>query len=59
MPPASTAAHRRLAGQAQRLPKEREQSSELLLMSDPMIELNASGAVLPPDSVVVLGPAEL
>jgi 1,4-alpha-glucan branching enzyme len=48
-----------LAGQTQRLPKEREQSSELLLTSDPMIELNASGAALPPDSVVVLGPAEL
>ena len=24
--------------------------------SDPMIELNASGAALPPDSVLVLGP---
>jgi len=48
-----------LATRAQRLPIGREQSSEALLTSDPMIELNASGAALPPDSVVVLGPAEL
>ena len=47
-----------LAGRVQRVPLGREQSSEVLLTSDPMIELNASGAALPPDSVVVLGPAE-
>ena len=47
-----------LATRAQRVPIGREQSSEVLLTSDPMIELNASGAALPPDSVVVLGPAE-
>jgi hypothetical protein len=47
-----------LAMGAQRVPLGREQSSEVLLTSDPMIEVNASGAALPPDSVVVLGPAE-
>jgi maltooligosyltrehalose trehalohydrolase len=45
-----------LAGRVQRVPIRREQSSEVLLTSDPMIEVNASGAALPPDSVVVLGP---
>jgi maltooligosyltrehalose trehalohydrolase len=48
-----------LATRAQRVPIGREQSSEVLLSSDPMLEVNASGAALPPDSVVVLGPAEL
>jgi maltooligosyltrehalose trehalohydrolase len=43
---------------AQRVPLGREQSSEVLLTSNPMIEVNASGAALPPDTVVVLGPAE-
>jgi maltooligosyltrehalose trehalohydrolase len=47
-----------LATRAQRVPIGREQASEVLLTSDPMIELNASGAALPPDSVVVLGPGE-
>ena len=47
-----------LATGAQRVPIGREQSNQVLLTSDPMIELNASGAALPPDSVVVLGPAE-
>jgi maltooligosyltrehalose trehalohydrolase len=46
-----------LAAQAQRVPM-REQPSEVLLTSDPMIEVSASGVALPPDSVVVLGPAE-
>ena len=48
-----------LATRAQRVPIGREHSSEVLLSSDPMLEVNASGAALPPDSVVVLGPAEL
>jgi maltooligosyltrehalose trehalohydrolase len=43
---------------AQRVPLGREPSSEVLLTSDPMIQVNASGAALPPDAVVVLGPAE-
>jgi maltooligosyltrehalose trehalohydrolase len=47
-----------LAGRVQRVPIGREHSSAVLLTSDPMIELKASGAALPPDSVVVLGPAE-
>jgi maltooligosyltrehalose trehalohydrolase len=47
-----------LATGAQRVPIGREQSNQVLLTSDPMIELNASGAALPPDSVLVLGPAE-
>jgi maltooligosyltrehalose trehalohydrolase len=47
-----------LATRAQRVPIRREQSSEVLLTSDPMIEVNANGPALPPDSVVVLGPAE-
>jgi maltooligosyltrehalose trehalohydrolase len=47
-----------LAAQAQRLPIRRQQPSEVLLTSDPMIEVGASGVALPPDSVVVLGPAE-
>ena len=47
-----------LATRAQRVPIGREQSSEVLLTSDPMIDVNASGAALPPDSVVVHGPAE-
>jgi maltooligosyltrehalose trehalohydrolase len=47
-----------LAGRVQRVPIARAQSSEVLLTSDPMIEVKASGAALPPDSVVVLGPAE-
>jgi hypothetical protein len=47
-----------LATRAQRVPIGREQSSEVLLTSDPRIELKASGAALPPDSVVVLGPAK-
>jgi maltooligosyltrehalose trehalohydrolase len=47
-----------LAMGAQRVPLGREQSSEILLTSDPMIEVNASGAALPPDSVAVFGPAE-
>jgi hypothetical protein len=34
-----------------------EQSSEVLLTSDPMIEVNASGMALPPESVVILGPS--
>ena len=46
-----------LATRAQRVPFERERFGEVLLTSDPMIEVNASGATLPPDSVVVLGPA--
>jgi hypothetical protein len=46
-----------LAMRTQLVPIEREQSSEVLLTSDPMIEINARGAALPPDSVVVLGPA--
>ena len=67
-PCASTAASRcptpaivacNLATRAQCVPIGREQSSEVLLSSDPMLEVNASGATLPPDSVVVLGPAEL
>ena len=67
-PCASTAASRcptpaivacNLATRAQRVPIGREPFSEVLLTSDPIIELNASGAALPPDSVVVLGPAEL
>jgi hypothetical protein len=48
-----------LATRAQRVPIGREQSSEVLRTSDPMIELNESSAALPPDSVVVLGPGEL
>jgi maltooligosyltrehalose trehalohydrolase len=47
-----------LAPRAQRLPVGREHSSEVLLTSDPMIEFNATGMALPPESVVVLGPAE-
>jgi maltooligosyltrehalose trehalohydrolase len=46
-----------LASRGQRVPIRREQSSEVLLTSDPMIEVKASGVALPPDSVVVLGPA--
>ena len=47
-----------LAMGAQRVPIGREQSSEVLLTSDPMIEVNASGAALPRDAVAVFGPAE-
>jgi Domain of unknown function (DUF3459) len=48
-----------VATRAQPVPIGREQSNEVLLTSDPMIELKASGAALPPDAVGVLGPAEL
>ena len=48
-----------LATRVQRVPIGREQSSEVLLSSDPMLEVNGSNAALPPDSVVVLGPAKL
>jgi hypothetical protein len=47
-----------LAARVQRVPIGREQSSEVLLTSNPVIEVNVSGAALPPDSVVVLGSAE-
>jgi hypothetical protein len=47
-----------LAAQAQRVHIRRGKPSEVLLTSDPMIEVSASGVALPPDSVVVLGPAE-
>jgi hypothetical protein len=40
------------------VPVEREQSSEVLLMADPMIEVGSRGLLLPANSVVILGPAE-
>jgi maltooligosyltrehalose trehalohydrolase len=46
-----------LARRVQRMPLGMEQSSEVLLTSDPMIEVNASGMALPPESVVILGPS--
>jgi maltooligosyltrehalose trehalohydrolase len=47
-----------LATRAQRMPVGREHSSEVLLTSDPLIELNTRGMALPPESVVILGPAQ-
>jgi maltooligosyltrehalose trehalohydrolase len=46
-----------LAKRAQRMPIGREYFNEVLLTSDPMIEVNATSMALPPESVVILGPA--
>jgi maltooligosyltrehalose trehalohydrolase len=48
----------RLGSRAQYVPVQREQSSEVLLMSDPMIEVSSRGLLLPADSLVILGSAE-
>jgi Domain of unknown function (DUF3459) len=47
-----------LATRAQRVSVGREHSSQVLLTSDAMIEVNATGMALPPESAVILGPAE-
>jgi maltooligosyltrehalose trehalohydrolase len=47
-----------LGSRVQDVPVEREQSSEVLLMADPMIEVGSRGLLLPANSVVILEPAE-
>jgi hypothetical protein len=47
-----------LSTRLQRMSVGREYSGEVLHTSDPMVEAGATGTALPPESVVVLGPAE-